>query len=227
MQPHADQSLPDAPLQSAAGSHRYPRRGATRPIPEALVDRIDNERRGEPSAADVRHDLGAGRSGAGAADRAVCRRSEGRRKTCPYGAGVQRGHGVTQVRDTCLVNETGQHTEGAGCGHAAAAGRAMNLSARRTLALAAPAQVSPRAQAGADDRGPDGGRADTCMHLHCAARSAVQVSNRPTSRGRSPIDRDPPAAGRGGWNKAWHGLGILGLDRLPCNMRHRPGICTV
>jgi magnesium chelatase family protein len=43
--------------------------------------------------------------------------------------------GPTQVRDHCPVDETGRHTEGAGCGHAAANGRAMNLSA---LKLARP-----------------------------------------------------------------------------------------
>jgi hypothetical protein len=35
----------------ASARCRHPRRGAARPVPEALVDRIDNERRGEPSAA--------------------------------------------------------------------------------------------------------------------------------------------------------------------------------
>ena len=47
--------------------------------------------------------------------------------------------GSTQVRDHCPVDETGRHTEGAGRGHAAAASRAMNLSARayhRVLKLA-------------------------------------------------------------------------------------------
>ena len=54
---------------------RHPCRGAARPVPEALVDRIDNERRGEPSAADVGgDDPGPRRGGAGAAIGAIHRR---------------------------------------------------------------------------------------------------------------------------------------------------------
>ena len=48
----------------------------------------------------------------------------------------------------------------------------------------------------------------------------ASASSPRTSRRRSNIDRD-------GWNKAWHGICTLGLDRLPCNMRDRPSICTV
>ena len=47
--------------------------------------------------------------------------------------------GPTQGRDHCPVDETGRHAEGAGRGHAATNGRAMNLSARayhRVLKLA-------------------------------------------------------------------------------------------
>jgi len=48
--------------------------------------------------------------------------------------------GPTQVRDFCPVDETGRHTEGARRGHAAAAGRAMNVSARAYTGTCAGAQ---------------------------------------------------------------------------------------
>ena len=43
--------VPEAAFGPLLGPHRHPRRGPARPVSEALVDRIDNERHGEPSAA--------------------------------------------------------------------------------------------------------------------------------------------------------------------------------
>ena len=103
-------------------------------VPRVPFQKLSDERRGEPSAA-IRGRVEAARAWQSARFAAM-KDSQGSSLT------TNADMGPTQVRDHCPVDETGRHTEGARRGHAP------DESERPG--------VSPRAQAGADDRGSGG-----------------------------------------------------------------------